>query len=291
MKILLDPYLYWFDYTVENFDYLKDVIFFIDTYLNIKYVSSEYFLNKLRNFIHLPMGKYQSDVNTKRKIIGKIYSNLDYQNNITDDMLNDVIEYQLPDNYVLSGEVDLDSHFKKIIQYINNTNMNCIMFLSIPNHDTKESFCNITLIRHIYEEVNSMIASMICDGNYIKPNTIIEPTIDSPLPNKELCNKYKKVEIRLLSGATDRKPIILDVGTEVALRNNYIFDERTTSANDDAIRKIFRSKNEPFVYLSIDIRHGALEVCKSNGKHKDEYSYDNVAQNKHDDNHSIIVIH
>ena len=99
---------------INNFDYLKDVIFFIDTYLNIKYVSSEYFINKLRNFIHRPMGKYQGDVSTKRKIIGKIYSNLDYQDNITDNMLNEVTEYQLSSNYILSGETDLDIHFQKI---------------------------------------------------------------------------------------------------------------------------------------------------------------------------------
>ena len=290
MKILLDPYLYWFDYTEENFKYLNDVINFIDKTLNIKYISSEYFLNILKRFIHIPMGKYQTDVTTKRKIISKIYSNLDYETNITDNMIEAISEYQVSPSYKLSDDNSLNSHFLKVIKYINDVNMDCILFLSIPNHLINGSFSNIKLIHHIYEEINSVIANMICEGNYIKPNAIINPTINSPLPNTELCKKYKDVEIRLLSGATDRKPIILDVGTEVALRNNYIFDERTTSANNEAIRKIFRSKNAPYVYLSIDVRHGALEVCRSNGKHKDEYSYDNVPQSKQDDNHSITVI-
>jgi len=290
MKILLDPCLYWFDYTEEYFEYFKDVVFFIDKTLNIKYISSEYFINKLKNFIHIPMGKYQADVTTKRKIIGKIYSNLDYEANITDNMLNAIAEYKPISDYKLSNDINLNNHFLRIVKYITDMQIDCILFLSIPNHETKESFINIKLVRHIYKEVKSLIADMICEEIYVKPNMIINPTIDSPLPNIELCNKYKDVEIRLLSGATDRKPIILDVGTEVALRNNYIFDERTTRANNEAIRKIFRSKNEPYVYLSIDLRHGALEVCKSNGKHKDEYSYDNIPQNKQDDNHSITVI-
>lgn len=58
------------------------------------------------------------------------------------------------------------------------------------------------------------------------------------------------------------------------------------SNHDDYYKRfnkiIIRYNNSAHVYLSIDVRHGNFEVFDSNGFLIDEYTYDNVKQNKHD---------
>ena len=112
----------------------------------------------------------------------------------------------------------------------------------------------------------------------------IKPTVKSPLPNKELSEKYIKIRDELIRLGQDRIDVYTKVGTEVALRNNYQYDPCLTSINSNSgcIRHIFQSNCSPKIYLSIDIRHGNFEVCDSNGKHVDEYTYNNQKQNKHD---------
>ena len=116
-------------------------------------------------------------------------------------------------------------------------------------------------------------------------NNIIEPTLDSPLPNVDLCNEYKDLQNELIKGKDNfsRIPIYLQIGKEVLQRNSYIHNKHLSSINTtkNKIRDIYQ-KNDLSIYGCIDIENGSIEICDHNGRHKDEFGFDNQTHNKHD---------
>lgn len=110
------------------------------------------------------------------------------------------------------------------------------------------------------------------------------PTPNCPLPNVDICKEYINIRNKMIKDGHDAIEVYRKIGTEVALRNNYHYDDFLThiNSNSGCIRHIFKSNSSPYIYLSIDVRHGNFEVCDSSGFHIDEYTYDNEKQNKHD---------
>lgn len=206
------------------------------------------------------------------------------------DDFNDYIS--LPNNqmqkFSLSSFFD---DFCKHIGYVYLNKINYIVFygrlnkfddivhFSLNYQGCKEDI-SFSPIYEITELFNDSIRKILLSN--VKYNCI--PTVNSPLPNIDICRDYIDIKNKMIKDGNDTIEVYRKIGTEVALRNNYKYDELLThiNSNNGCIRHIFKSNSSPYLYLSIDVRHGNFEVCDSKGYHIDEYTYDNVKQNKHD---------
>lgn len=280
MKIIIDPSLIWFEEkseTNENFEYLYSVIGFIDDYLNAKIIYSNESIELLKILNRDPFSMYSQTRQRKNEIIRKIWQQLD-DNNIE----LDNSEVQL--NHIkLSSSNRANELFCKKLSYIIKNNIDCLLFLSLDNHTYNETISeNIKIVKHIYKEISSSIAELFSHGEYINTKNFLQSTKNNPLPNKRLCEYYSIFRRELIKNGKADIPIYLELGREVVYRNGYEKDEQLTKINNSAIREIFRKNIKNTWYLSTDIEHGAIEVCDEKGKHIDEYTYDGIAQNKHD---------
>lgn len=152
------------------------------------------------------------------------------------------------------------------------------------NQDVKQISSYLFVINNFDEELNSNFSNWVRDGLLVK--NILTPTSDSPLPNTDLVNKYKKLLDKKLKNKNinERIPVILEICGEVLRRNKYKYDQVVSSINstDKKIRTIYKSNSTPVIYGCIDVDTGSIEICYWNGQHKDEYGFDNSPHNKHD---------
>ena len=103
---------------------------------------------------------------------------------------------------------------------------------------------------------------------------LILPTLNNPLPNKELCDYYLALQNKLISEGNDPMNIYLRISNEVALRNGYVYSGALSKKNStDNTKRVIYKHQEEDIYLSVDVEHGAFEVCNCKGKHIGEYSY------------------
>ena len=265
-KLLLDEFFFERDNTDK---YIDDVINFIDNYFEDEVV----FFHPYCNPNNLWMIKNEiSSIELKIMKKGKVHiCDLNSIENIKDE---DIIPIKI-----------FSDEFLKKINYIYQEYDDVIIFNAPENQTIKEirPYKHVYLINHIKREINSNIAYFIINGIFIK--NLIEPSIDSPLPNIKLCNEYKNLQNELICGKDSygRIPIFLQVVSEVLERNTYIPDEYLSSINStkNKIRKIFK-KSDLSLYGSIDIDTGSIEICDHNGHHVDEYGFNNEKHNKHD---------
>ncbi len=141
------------------------------------------------------------------------------------------------------------------------------------------------------KELNSNIGKWVVQHKFLRQEKLKKPKLDVPLPNIELCDKYKQLQDELTSGESDKKPIYLKIGAEVAARNGYVRDNKIEKLNRKAIRHIFKYKGDDTIYISIDVEHGAIEVFNSKGKHRGEYGYKGELLSSSDKmgKHDIII--
>ena len=150
-------------------------------------------------------------------------------------------------------------------------------------------------INHYAEELDSIISNWISEGrdDLIKFSKMNIPTTTDPLPNKELCSKYKTVLDEVSHGKADKKSDYITVASEVARRNMYQRDLRVEAKNKNKgqIRRIFSFNNNGTQYVSIDMENGTLEAHNKKGKHLGEYNYEGVQTEPPDKsgNHDITV--
>lgn len=199
-----------------------------------------------------------------------------------------ICDLNLIENYDSNNSFLLDKYnadFIKKIEFICDTFEDAIIFNTPENHSIKEiQPCeHVYLVNHIKRELDSNIAFFIVNKLFM--TNIIEPTLDSPLPNVNLCSEYKNLQDELIKGKdrSSRIPIFLKVGKEVLQRNTYKSNKHLSSINTtkDKIRDIYQ-KDDLSVYGSIDVESGSIEICDHNGHHEDEFGFDNVKHNKHD---------
>lgn len=95
----------------------------------------------------------------------------------------------------------------------------------------------------------------------------------------------------LTLGESDKKPIYLKIGAEVAARNGYVRADKIAKLNRNGIRHIFKYEGEDTIYISIDVEHGAIEVFNSKGKHQGEYGYKGelLSSSDKEGKHDIMV--
>lgn len=185
--------------------------------------------------------------------------------------------------------------FCKHITYIYQNKLDSVVFYGRLNNLNKElityGFNNVHIELYPIYDITDMFNCSIRKILLSNPKYKILPSINNPFPNIEISKDFINIRNHLIDSGMDRIHVYKKVGTEVALRNNYSYDSLISKINSNAgcIRVIFKSNNSPHIYASIDVRHGNLEVCDSSGKHVDEFTYDNIAQNKKDStgNHDI----
>lgn len=265
-KLLLDDMFFSRDNT-DN--YIDDVIKFIGRYFEDDIV----FFHPYCNPGDLWMLKNEI-ASIERKVMkeGKIHI-CDLNSIVNCSTVNDIFA----DNY--------SDEFIKKIKYLCNNFNDVIVFNAPENHSIKEKqpYEHVYLVNHIKRELDSNIAYFIINELFM--NNIIAPTLDSPLPNINLCNEYKDLQDELIKGKDkfSRTPIFLQVGKEVLQRNTYTHNKNLSSINttNNKIRDIYQ-KHDLSVYGSIDIESGSIEICDHNGNHEDEFGFDNKKHNKHD---------
>lgn len=268
-KILLDESFY---YRNNADNYIYQIIDFISTYFEDDIALFHPYCNTGNLWM------LQNEIATiEKKIIktGKYY--------ICDENLIEPIEF-LND----ISKLEYKPEFMGKINYIKENFDNVILFTSPEKHrlNIKRPCEHVYIVNHIMNETNSNIAFFIINDLFMF-NNIVEPNLESPLPNINLCKEYYNylTEQCKDKDKSSRTPLYLEIGSEVLQRNKYEYDSRATGLNKNSgvIRNIYSfGTSNNTIYASIDVENGAIEICNYRGKHQDEYTYNNTPQNKRD---------
>ena len=201
------------------------------------------------------------------------------------------IKYNLNDvNDVSDNELEqlgFSKSFIGKIYYIKRNNPNDIIIVPLAYDKSNRILCvkntgtYLFYIGNYDEEVESNISKWISNNNIIH---IADPNFDNKFPAKDLCNGYDKWRSEILQPnyKGDKISDFTQIGSEVAIRNNYIYDIHLTSLNKRKAkkdkngnapkRKIFRSQKND-VYLSIDFENGGFEIYDKNANHLGQYRF------------------
>lgn len=293
MKLVIDPSLIWsLPYDEDKFKYLDELINFVDKLLVEKHISSDLLIPLLQKLNKEPFDKYREPTSKKKEIVRKLFDLLDTTERV---ILSDYkcADGLIPSDYISSYNDDVNIYFNKLIQYIIENTIECVLFLSPDNFKINDEIVSfIHYIRHIYKEENSYLAVLISEGVGLKKDIIIAPTLDKPLPNKWLTKEYQTTREEIIKSGKASITAFLSLGKEVSLRNGYLFDEYLTKINNGAIREIFKSKTKPIIYLSTDVEHGAIEVFNSKPKHQGESNYiGDIKKGSKDPKKHKIILH
>lgn len=272
MKILLDPLIYWFedDKNKEvNLQYWNKVTRIIEKYFDIRYVSSKSIIQTLQRLNKEPFNFGKEHNALKQQLIKRILLNLDYPNNINDDI---GLMFNFPQNFQKTKDSIINDSFATILTSILENQVECILLLSLPNHQCDlNNYPNLFVVRHISGEINSKITELIKNREYLKEN-IVTPTLKSPLPFYDLCDNFQNLQNQMKKKDDDIS-VFVKITKEVAFRNLYTFDDIVTNKNNSNKhkRKIYTyNKNH---YISADFETGCFELCDHRGRHQKEISY------------------
>lgn len=276
-KILLDDDFFNMEGSEKDQEYLNQVIEFLHKYFNMDFAIFQD-RDNIQGRYNIYSYKAIIEKKLQKKGIMEIYENSVSRND---------------SNY---SELEFSEEFIGKIDEIHNNGEDIIIPVCIAKHEKNKKCINgfTYIINHIYEELDSNIAKFISDHQYIRKDYIIEPSKKEPLPNKDICSHYKNLQDEEIKGKDQNGKIAIycKVGKEVAMRNTYKYDSKVSSLNGTSkkIRRIFKVGNgSKTMYASIDVEHGALEICDSKGKHIDEFNYIGDPQNKQNSSHDIKV--
>lgn len=90
----------------------------------------------------------------------------------------------------------------------------------------------------------------------------------------------------------DRLAIIIEMGKQVAQRNQYYPDKKVSELNTtgNKLRFVFGAgKGKDRIYLSIDLEKGGFEVCNYLGEHLGEYFFDGIIKSGKKAGHNLII--
>ncbi len=304
MKVILDPSIYELtdcekiddpfarrSMEIQHMKFMLDLFNFL-----IKYLSFNVRLNitykqqwNLCNPSDHPWNQYKyltnkNEIITVYSMINKLKPSIEHNLSIN--------EY-IPCDYMneLSNSISFKEYCKHLP--ISYSEYDTFLFYGRLNNIGKskvEYKCDnnsitVSPIYSINENFNAALRKLIL----VEPKYQNKPSLDSPLPNVEICEKYIGLKNNDIQSGKDVRSTCVKYATEVALRNNYIIDDHLISINKG--RSIFTHIENKNIHLSIDKIHGNLEVYNAFGEHQDEYSYDNKPQHKQDKSgkHNINV--
>ena len=276
MKAFLDVGLIWFYENVDkNLSYLDQVTTFINYYLDVDYCVTKTFLVLLSRLMQDPMGEYRESEEYKNSIMRSFWSNINLDEIHEDAQIKEAV---MPPNFIMPRRDDLRDYMNESFSIMSSEDDDYIFFLSPLNFEYGIILNQKThTVKHIYKEVGSYLAELFSRQEYIKTEALKKPTLENPLPNVELCREYSILRKEKIEHGQGGIATFLELGKEVAMRNGYKYDENISRINTAGIRKIYSSSSIPKLYLSIDVEHGAFELCNDRGQHQGEYSYEGVA--------------
>lgn len=264
-KILFDE-KFWNDFT--SIEYFKQVILFVNKYFDIDTVI-------FRPNCTLGNGSYRN-----------MFFNLDLQmlkiKNLK--LVDSSSLSNIHENNCIFNELEFSKIFLKQIEYLEQQ-QECVIIVASEyyhNKDIKKINDCIFIINNVYTELDSNISYFILEDKYIK--NIIIPSKDNPLPNVDLCKKYKSLQDELVKGKSkkERQAIYYRIGKEVLSRNLHKDDKKITLLNPSVYGGVTSIMSKKNIFSSVDIEHGAIEIFSDRGKHIDEYDYIGTPQNKCD---------
>ena len=274
MNIILDPTLIWFsDDFSERLLYLNDIVKFIDEYLEIKYLANKQLLSIFTTLNKNPFSLYREKTILKNEIIKRILRNID-RNQLIYLQIQPITKFCSA--FTKSNNTTANELFFAMYEYSTTQKSETMIFLSKDNFSKLQSDENHHIINHLYREINSFIAEIINKELYLKQDKIPKPCVSNPLPNGDLCKEYNYVRLDYLKLPHNQQiPNWQSLGKEVAFRNGFNFDTKTTNKNNNSgqIREVYISKDGN-VFLSIDVEHGAIEVFDLSRTWLGEFSYD-----------------
>lgn len=161
--------------------------------------------------------------------------------------------------------------------YLSQYNIHCLDGLVL------ECKCgSITNNATIIENISSWIQQDVFLNHLM--NSLAERAwrpVNEYFPNSALLNKIIPSNAEIISTAkrypSQRNALSKARGTVVAMINGYKHDKRLSKINstNDKLREIFYAgSGNGKIYLSIDVKSLAFELCDYNGKHIGEFNFD-----------------
>lgn len=285
-KILFDDNFY-INFT-KNEKYMESFRDFIIENTNFDFAFFHPFVEKNTRTFHVSYRqvKFEQYILNKRR--GKKYD-LDQVKEISDKTF-----LELNFSNIFIGKI---FYLKDLIPDINEI---ILLYENVYKKDKKYGKDFIFYINHYAKELNSNIKSWI-EHDLIHINFPDKNTI---FPAKDICcygyEELKKLAIKSFHGDTDKMSKFENIGTEVAYRNHYHYDNKLTQLNkrrakkdkngNEPKRKIFVSDAGELFYLSIDFENGGFEVFDKKAKYLGQYRFNCSFEKKSDPKNHILYL-
>lgn len=281
--IILDDNFY--NNFTKNQLYMKKLTNFILDYTDVNFVFFHPFVNACNQTPQLAYEKIRFEKTILSKRRGKKL-NLDEVTKVNDS------------NFI---KLNFSEIFIGKMYYLNKTypNVKLIIPLCIEVHDLdkKKDKNFIFYINHYAKELESNIRQWIYE-NIIHINY---PNKDIIFPAIDICHGYEELRAEVLKSFSNDKISSFDkIGTEVAARNHYDYDNKLTQINkrkakkdkngQEPRRKVFKNTKGEIYYLSIDFENGGFEVFNKNTKYLGQYKFSGVFEKKSDPNNHKLYL-
>lgn len=193
------------------------------------------------------------------------------------------------------NSLNFSSDFIGEITYLLDKYINVIIPVTPNKHkcDVKKIGEHVYIVNHVLQELDSNISFFIRNNLFMQ--NIINPSLNNPLPNKEICEEYFLLQREMITSGYDTLNTYSKIAKEVAMRNRYIYN-RNVSVKNKSKNSIKSKRREIYdynkkQYVSTDFESGCFEVYNKNGIHQGESSYigDLISPADNTGSHNIIV--
>lgn len=303
MKIICDPDLFfinstdWFDEDKRDFflENLLDHLNLIEKYELGRFIVSPELEEMLWENPLLPPWRHDSDYsNTLVPRIAQAFFKLSDSVEVSTQRNGYLLEPALHSSYgtsIYSMFLDLlfDLSIGEGVDYMvlgnNNGAYNNIKFTFVCKKDNDVKVAT-NLVYSIDSWIKNEQVIEVIANRLVKNGEIAD--INNLFPNTEIVKRLKPSMDELREDAKDntseRFAISLNRGKLVALLNGYVYTKEISDLNNrSALRYIYTSgTGNKQVYLSIDVKSLAYEVCSHDGTHLGEWNFEGE-QTKRDD--------
>lgn len=285
-KILFDDNFY-INFT-KNEKYMKEFRDFIIERTNFNFVFFHPFAeNNIKSF-HLSYRQVNFEKYILNKRRGKKYD----LNQVTE--ISDPTFTELNFSKIFIGKM---FYLKNLIPEINEI---ILLYENAYKKDRKHDKDFIFYINHYAKELNSNIKFWI-EHDLIH---ISFPDKNTIFPARDICcygfEELRSHVLKSFQGDNDKMSKFEDIGTEVAYRNHYHYDNRLTQLNkrkakkdkrgNEPKRKIFVSDCGETYYLSIDFENGGFEVFDKKAKYLGQYRFNCCLEKMSDPKNHVLYL-
>lgn len=257
---------------IAHLTHLQSVLSFLQK-LNVEfdlYENAPYFPDSQRR---PPISRYHFHRISCSSIYSKIQRKVSYSPII---YLSEHEESEIVSDYIYPENSETKESFLKYITYLNKNSLMYLLFIGLPNCEKPKPF-KIRLPNGDFTEKMPIFSPMSdCSGQI---SSVISVS-DGPdiFPNKNLCLALNEEFLR--KRHTENKiPLIIEYGTEAALRNGFAENTRLSAINSKKqgnMRKVYSRAGKSPLYLSLDLESGGFEVFDYSGVHLGQFSFSGI---------------